>query len=253
VLDDGKEYLVEARLAPVAEREGVGSVAELIGRVRTGAPSLREDVVSAMTTNETSFFRDLHPFEALRTTILPQVLDANGGRSLAMWSAAASTGQEAYSLALLVAEHFPSVPSVTILGTDLSRDVLERAAAGRFTQLEVNRGLPAALLVRHFERHGREWQVKPSIRRMVTFRQLNLTRSLPPLPPMDVVFLRNVLIYFDLPTRAQVLRAVAGVLRPEGYLFLGGAETTHNIHDGYEVVRCGRTVVFRLKPGRGDR
>ena len=251
VLDDGKEYLVEARLAPVAEREGVGSVAELIGRVRTGRASLREDVVAAMTTNETSFFRDLHPFEALRQTLLPEILAASGGRSLSLWSAAASTGQEAYSLALLVAEHFPGVPQVTILGTDLSRDVLARAESGRFTQMEVNRGLPAAMLVKHFVRSGREWQLAPRIRAMVTFRQLNLTRPLPPLPPMDVVFLRNVLIYFDRATRARVLRAVAGVLRPSGYLFLGGAETTHGIDDNYEVVRVGRTVCFRLKPGTG--
>jgi chemotaxis protein methyltransferase CheR len=244
-LSPGKEYLVEARLAPLAEREGLSSVAALIDRLPGASAALRHDVVQAMTTNETSFFRDVHPFEALRETVLPAAVAANGGRRLRLWSAAASTGQEAYSLAMLVAEHFAHVPDVTILGTDLSRDVLARAAAGRFTQLEVNRGLPAAKLVRWFERSGAEYHVKDELRRRVEFRELNLSRPWPPLPQMDVVLLRNLLIYFDLPAKQQVLAQVSRVLAPGGVLFLGGAETTYGLDDGWERVQVGRTSFYR--------
>lgn len=251
-LEDGKEYLVQARLGPLARREGLGSVAELVDRLRTGTPGLRDDVVDAITTNETSFFRDVHPFDALRDTILPELLKRSKG-GLGIWSAAASTGQEAYSVAILLREHFPNAPDATILGTDLSREVLQKAAAGRFTQLEVNRGLPARLLVKHFDRHGLEWHVKERVRRMVTFRQVNLARPLPALPPMDIVLLRNVLIYFDATTKGAVLRQVARVLRPGGYLFLGGAETTYGLDPQWERVEIGRSVFYRLTAKDGGR
>ncbi len=244
-LHDGKEYLVEARLAPIAEREGLASVAALVDRLPGATVSLRDDVVQAMTTNETSFFRDVHPFEALRDEVLPAAVAASGGRRLRLWSAAASTGQEAYSLAMLVQGHFPQVADVTILATDLSRDVLARAAAGRFTQMEVNRGLPAALLVRHFQRVGAEYVVNEPLRRRVEFRQLNLSRPWPSLPQMDVVLLRNVLIYFDAPVKRQVLSQVSRVLAPGGVLFLGGAETTYGLDDGWERVQVGRTSFYR--------
>jgi chemotaxis protein methyltransferase CheR len=245
-LDDSKEYLVEARLAPIARREGLSSVSELVRRLRNGEPRLRHDVVEAVATNETTFFRDVHPFDALRDVLIPEVLAANGGRSLALWSAAASTGQEAYSLAMLVRDHFPHVPNVTILGTDFAADVLARARIGRFSQLEVNRGLPARLLVKHFVREGREWQLSDDIRRMVRFRQLNLAQPITGLPAIDIVFLRNVLIYFDVSTKGQVLRRVANVLRPGGYLFLGGSETTYGIDDSFELVRPSpKTVCYR--------
>jgi chemotaxis protein methyltransferase CheR len=245
-LDDSKEYLIEARLAPVAHREGLSSVTDLIRSLRKGEIRLRDDVIAAVATNETTFFRDVHPFDALRDVVIPAVLDANGGRTLSMWSAAASTGQEAYSMAMLVREHFPQIPHVAILGTDLAADVLFRARSGKFPQLEVNRGLPARLLVKHFERHGMEWQLSDEMRGMVTFRQLNLARPFDPMPPMDVVFLRNVLIYFDVPTKAEVLRRVAQVMRPGGYLFLGGSETTYGINDSFELVQAGKTVCYRL-------
>ena len=245
-LDDSKEYLVEARLAPIARREGLSSVTELVRRLRSGEPRLRHDVVAAVATNETTFFRDVHPFDALRDVLIPEVLAANGGRSLALWSAATSTGQEAYSLAILVREHFPHVPNVTILGTDFASDVLARARTGRFSQLEVNRGLPVRLLVKHFVQDGTHWQLKDDIRRMVTFRQLNLAQPLKCMPPIDIVFLRNVLIYFDVATKAQVLQRVANVLRPGGYLFLGGSETTYGIDDSFELVRpSAKTVCYR--------
>lgn len=149
-------------------------------------------------------------------------------------------------MALVVREHFAHVPDVRILGTDLSTDVLARAARGRYTQLEVNRGLPASLLVKHFERDGRDWQLKPSIRDMVTFAPLNLARPLRGVPPMDVIFLRNVLIYFNTATKAAVLAEIARVLRPGGFLFLGAAETTIGIDDSYERVQVGRTACYQL-------
>jgi chemotaxis protein methyltransferase CheR len=211
-------------------------------------------VIAAVATNETTFFRDVHPFDALRDVVIPAVLAVNGGRSLAMWSAAASTGQEAYSMAMVVREHFPLVPDVTILATDLSTDVLERARSGTFPQLEVNRGLPVRMLVKYFERNGRDWQLSGDIRGMVTFRRLNLARPFAGLPPMDVVFLRNVLIYFDVPTKIEVLQRVAQVLRPGGYLFLGGAETTYGLNESFERVHPGKTVWYQLGQGkRGPR
>jgi chemotaxis protein methyltransferase CheR len=246
-LGEGKAYLVEARLAPIAEREGCDSVGELVGRLRTAPGRLRDDVVQAMTTNETSFFRDIHPFDALRDEVLPSLLAQRGGR-LNLWSAAASTGQEAYSLAMLVTDAFPTA-AVSILATDLSRDVLARADTGVFSQLEINRGLPATLLVRHFEREGAGWRIKPGLRRLVEFRQLNLARPWPVLPRMDVVLLRNVLIYFDAPSKRAVLAQVARVLAPGGVLFLGGAETTYGLDEGWERVQVGRTSFYRPAAG----
>lgn len=244
-LADGKEYLVESRLASVAEREGFVSVAELVQRVRAGAPGLRQQIVEALATHESLFFRDLHPFEALRQVIIPAALQASAGRRLTLWSAAAAAGQEAYSLALMMREHFPRA-QVTILATDLSREVLDRAESGRFSQLEVNRGLPAALLIKHFVRDGREWQLHDDVRRMVTFRQLNLAGPLSRIPPMDVVFLRNLLIYFDTQAKEALLNSVSTILRPDGYLFLGAAETTYGLDNSYERVQVGRSICYRV-------
>ncbi|MCA1712842.1 MAG: protein-glutamate O-methyltransferase CheR [Actinobacteria bacterium] len=249
-LGENKAYLVEARLARIAEREGCASVAELIGRLRTGTVALRDDVVQAMTTNETSFFRDVHPFEALRDVVLPQVLAARGRASV--WSAAASTGQEAYSIAMLAADSFPGAP-ISVLATDLSRDVLARAEAGVFSQLETNRGLPAAALVRHFERAGAGWRVRDPIRARVQFRQLNLARPWPLLPSMDVVLLRNVLIYFDADAKRAVLAQAARILAPGGVLFLGGAETTYGLDETWERVQVGRTSFYRPARVEGGR
>ncbi len=251
VLGEGKGYLVEARLARLAEREGLTTVTQLVHRLRCGTAALRDDVIEAMTTNETSFFRDIHPFEALRTVVIPEVLRARGARPVRIWSAAASTGQEAYSLAMLMADHFPGA-TASILGTDLSRDVLARAAHGTFSQLEVNRGLPAALLVRHFERDGAGWRIKQPLRSRVSFRQLNLARPWSGLPLMDVVLLRNVLIYFDTAAKIAVLGQLARVLAPGGSLFLGGAETTYGLDDRWERQQVGRTAMYRLAAPRGE-
>lgn len=246
-LPDGKEYLVETRLAALVQRGGLGSVGALVDQLRSGAPGLRQDVVEALVTHETMFFRDLHPFEALREHILPEHRRVNGLRRPAMWSAAASGGQEAYSLALLMREHFAGLRGATILATDISRRVLAQAEAGLFSQLEVNRGLPAALLVKHFDRVGRDWQLHDDVRTMVTFRQLNLDGPLSSVPAMDVIFLRNVLIYFNTPAKQALLRRVSAVLRPGGYLFLGAAETTYGLDDSYERLQFGRSICYRLK------
>jgi chemotaxis protein methyltransferase CheR len=249
-LGEGKEYLVETRLAPLAREEGLASVSDLVVRLRAGAPRLRRDVLEAMVTNETFFFRDVHPFEALRREILPAMVEKSSGRPVSIWSAATSTGQEAFSLALLMREHFPDVP-VTILATDLSMKVIVRARTGRFSQIEVNRGLPASLLVKYFERSGREWRVNDAIRGMIEFRQKNLATSMREIAPMDVILLRNMLIYLDAAGRTAVLTELAKVLRPGGYLFLGAAEAASCLSALYERVQVGRSVCFRLsrRPG----
>jgi len=244
-LRDGKEYLVRTRLEPVAKREGLGSVAELIDRLRGGAPELRRQVVEALVTHETTFFRDAHPFDALREQVIPALWRENGGRRLSLWSAATSTGQEAYSIAILIREHFPEITTPTILATDISDPVLMRARKARFSQLEVGRGLPVALLLKHFDQHGREWQLHDEVRNMVTFHQLNLARPLPRIASMDVVFLRNVLIYFDACAKAALLERVSRILRPGGYLFLGGAESICGLEASYERVQIGRSISYR--------
>jgi chemotaxis protein methyltransferase CheR len=242
VLEAGKEYLVEARLGPLAGEFGHGSVTELVGRLRAGGDGgLTTRVVEAMVTNETLFFRDGQPFETLRKTVLPGLIARRAAeRRLDVWCAASSTGQEPYSLALLLREHFPELSGwrVNVLATDLSSEVLGRARAGRYTQLEVNRGLPAALLVKYFRQHGREWELAEDVRRMVEFRELNLAGPWPGLPRMDLVFLRNVMIYFDVETKKAILGRVLRVLRPDGYLLLGTAETTHGLSDSFRRVEA---------------
>ena len=240
VLEAGKEYLVDARLTPLAQRAHLGSVSELVGRLRSGSDTeLASRVVEAMVTTETSFFRDHHPFETLRTTILPELIRRRRDeRRLGFWFAACSTGQEPYSVALLIREFFLELMGwrIDLLATDLSSDVLARARAGRFNQLEVNRGLPATMLVKYFRQHGATWELCDDVRRMVEFREINLTRPWPAMPRMDVVFLRNVMIYFDSSTKRMILHGITKVLRPDGYLLLGGAETTLNLSDSFRRV-----------------
>lgn len=249
VLEPGKEYLVESRLLPILRGGGFASPVELVARLRREPRGeLERRVVEAMTTNETSFFRDHHPFEALRTRFLPDLIAARRPeRRLRFWSNACSTGQEAYSLAMLLTEHFPELGAwdVSIFASDLSREMVARTAAGSYGQLEVNRGLPAAFLVKYFERHGTSWQVKAPLRKLVTARELNLVEPWPALPPFDVIFLRNVLIYFDLETKRAILRRARQALRPDGLLLLGSAETTIMVDDGWDRVPAGVSVAYR--------
>jgi chemotaxis protein methyltransferase CheR len=254
VLERGKEYLIEARLLPLARTRGTQTVAGLVQELRR-APfgPLRDLVVEAMTTNETSFFRDSHPFTALSEHILPDLIRARSGeRLLNIWCAACSSGQEPYSIAMLVHDIIGADPAwrVRMLATDLSPAMLARTQAGIYSQFEVNRGLPAGLLVRHFRKQGLEWQIEEPLRRMVETRVVNLAVELPSMPSMDIIFLRNVLIYFDIATKRQILARVRRVLRPDGYLVLGGAETTLNLDDTFERVQIGRAPVYRLRSGK---
>jgi chemotaxis protein methyltransferase CheR len=245
-LQPGKEYLVESRLAPIARQAGEKDLGALVSRLRRGDPTLADAVVDALTTNETSWFRDAHPFEAFTQHLLPE-LGRGTNRSLTIWSAASSSGQEAYSLAMALLDWLPLHPGFTarIVGTDISRKMVERARTGRFSQLEINRGMRAQYLVKHFEQHGRDWVVKDQVRSLCRFEHGNL--ALPPtgVPMSDVVFLRNVLIYFDVETKRTVLSHVRKVLRPGGFLVLGGAESTLNLDGAFQRMELGRAVVFR--------
>jgi chemotaxis protein methyltransferase CheR len=250
VLEPGKQYLVETRLAPLLRQLKLNSIGELIGQLRCRADNgLHRQVVEAMVTTESSFFRDHNPFEALRKVVLPALIEKRcQERRLCIWCAASSHGQEPYSLALLLREHFPQLSgwNISLLATDISREVLARARAGRYNQIEVNRGLPAALLLKYFEQHGTEWQLKAQVREMVEFREMNLAQAWPALPPMDLVLLRNVMIYFEVPTKKAILGRLARVLRRDGYLLLGGAETTLNLDDSYRRVEMLKSGFYQL-------
>lgn len=263
---DCKQYLVESRLVPLARRGGFSSIADLVSQVRGGKRTdLERAVVEAMTTNETYFFRDVHPFEALKSQILPELAQKRAGeRKLNFWCAACSTGQEPYSTAILLHEHFQWLLNwnLDFLATDLSEEVLVRAREGIYSQIEVNRGLPATLLSKYFVPHGNHWAVRDRMRQSVKFRQMNLMGSWSGLPKMDIVFLRNVLIYFNLETKKSILAKVRNVLKPDGYLFLGAAETTVNVDDSFRCIQVGRTMCYQpvresyptlpnLPPGKG--
>ncbi|HET7328543.1 MAG TPA: CheR family methyltransferase [Nocardioidaceae bacterium] len=253
VLDPGKEYLVEARLLPLARAAGISGVDEYVATVRASAgPAERAAVVEALTTNETSWFRDREPFEALTKTVIPELLEsASVRRKITIWSAACSSGQEAYTIAMLMADHvLPRGWTVEILATDISTEMLERTKAGRYSQLEVNRGLPAPLLVKHFHKVGTQWQVSDQLRSMVKVQRLNLAGPFPPLPTFDIVFLRNVLIYFDNSTKRSILDRTRRVMSPRGFLLLGGAETTLGIDDrSWARTPAGRCTLNRPLTG----
>jgi chemotaxis protein methyltransferase CheR len=252
VLESGKEYLVEARLLPLARQAGLPSVSEYVHRAQhRPEPDMHAKIVDALTTNETSWFRDGEPFQALSSTVLPDLMPTrSANRSLRIWSAACSSGQEPYTLAMLLQDFLPAGWSYEIMATDISQEMLTRAEAGKFSQLEINRGLPAPMLVRHFERDGANWRVSAALRRSITFRRLNLAATLPPMPQFDVVFLRNVLIYFDVDTKRQVLQRISSQMKPDSWLFLGAAETTIGIDDRFERVAAGRSSAYRLRGAR---
>jgi chemotaxis protein methyltransferase CheR len=249
-LDADKRYLVEARLAPVLTQLQLRSIGELIARLRCQPNhGLHRQIVEAMVTTESSFFRDHHPFEALRKVVIPDLIQRRRDeRRLHLWSAASANGQEPYSLAMQIREHFPELAGwqISLLASDISQGVLARAREGRYNQTEANRGLPPALLAKYFERHGTEWQIQPAIRRMVQFQEINLAQSWPTLPRMDLVLVRNVMIYFDVDTKKAILGRLARLLRPDGYLLLGGAETTFNLDDSYRRVEPLKAGLYQL-------
>lgn len=250
VLDE-KDYLIEARLHALAGREGFESAASLVRTARQPRGNLLTDkIVDALTTNETLFFRDVHPFQALRERIVPEIAERNAAsRSLRLWCAACSTGQEPYSIAMLLRAHFPQLDGwkIRILATDISASVLRRAAEGRYNQTEINRGLPAAMMVRFFEQRTKYWEIAPEIRRMVVFQPRNLIEPWPEESPFDLIFARNVMIYFDVAARATLLGRLALRLAPEGWLLMGAGESAIGISDAFKPVAVGKTVFFRKK------
>ena len=254
VLEPGKEYLVESRIQPLAKKEGLDSIEDLVMQLRSGPQNgLRSKVVDAMTHNETSFFRDIHLFETLKKFIFPDLIKKREAvRELNIWCGASSSGQEPYTLAMLLRESFPQLQSwkINYISSDISHEMLDRCKKGVFSQLEINRGLPATLMVKYFERHGTEWQIKENLRKMIEFRYLNLSEKWPFMPRMDLVMLRNVLIYFDVDMKKNILKKIQNLLRPDGYLFLGAAETTMNLNASFERMDYKQSGCYRIQEGQ---
>jgi len=255
VLSGDKDYLFSSRLGPILEEEHLATFEALVERLEHNGPGvtrLRQKVIDAMTTNETSFFRDTHPFETLRQKILPAIADQPpADRTLSIWSAACSTGQEIYSIAMVLqalSQRFAGW-KIQLVGTDINAAVLARAKEGRYSDLEVKRGVPPTDLTRWFQRAGTEWQVRDELKKDMDFRILNLIAPWPSLPQFDVVFLRNVLIYFDVETKQKILARVAAAMRPGGILLLGGVESTLNLCNKFAEVQLGRSACFRRSPG----
>ena len=236
VLEAGKEYLLESRLGPLVKQHQLGSLNNLcLALQKNRHVNLNREVVEAMTTNETMFFRDTALWEELRNTVLPELIARNQAtRRLRFWSAAASSGQEAHSLAIALMEMGLANWDIQILGTDLSTQMVERARQGRYSQLEVNRGMPTPLLVKYFVRDGLHWRVREDASRRIRFQQFDLRQKLTAFGPYDVVFCRNVLIYFDLETKRGILKEIRRTLSPAGYLVLGSAESTLNLDDSFK-------------------
>ena len=244
-----KDYLVQARLEPILKRRALSSLAVLADKMRTD-PSLEREVVEAMTTNETLFFRDGRPFDHLRDIMLPALhADRPKGMKLRIWSAAASTGQEAYSLAMLVSEMGSALGGrmIEIVGTDIAREPLARASRGLYSQFEVQRGLPAKLLVKYFTKQEGGWQISDKLRDMVKFCEWNLLSDLSGLGRFDIIFCRNVLIYFDQPTKIRTLEAISRQLASDGVVYLGGAETVLGLNSGLSPVATGHGIFQKTR------
>jgi chemotaxis protein methyltransferase CheR len=236
-LSPDKQYLIESRLLPLARRLGLANISELVVKMKGGAEQVTADVVEAMTTNETFFFRDKLPFDHLREEILPALMQARAGRrSLRIWCAASSTGQEPYSIAMCLKELGAAAAGwrFEIVATDLSQQVLEKSKSGLFSQFEVQRGLPIGLLVKYFKQVGELWEVSPELRMMIQHRQFNLLQDYTQLGTFDVIFCRNVLIYFDQATKSSIFERLAKRLEPDGYLALGAAETVVGLTDAFK-------------------
>jgi len=251
IVETGKEYLAESKLAPIAKEQGYDSIEPLVSRLRTEPPGeLHRRVVEALTTNETSFFRDDRAFEALRTILIPKLLANRSEKQLVIWCAAAASGQEPYSIAMLLREHFPGVQA-RIIATDISREMVARTKAGVYSTFEVGRGLPPALVAKYMVAQGGEWRAKPELRAMIEVRELNLAAPFPSLPPVDILLVRNVLIYFDAARKQDILARMRWTLASDGVLILGGAETTLGVE--VELERCtadNRASWYRRKGSR---
>lgn len=252
VLSEDKTYLLESRLMPIARKRGLKDLTALIGALRGGDRNLVEEVVDAMTTNESFFFRDTKPFDQFRHVVLPHMIKERASkRSLRIWCAAASSGQEPYSLAMILDEFKSQLAGwrVEIIGTDISREILTKARAGLYSQFEVQRGLPIGLLVKYFQKKEDQWQISADIRSKVQYKEFNLLEDFRPLGQFDVVYCRNVLIYFDQPTKSDVLARISALMPDDGFLFLGGAETVLGISDKFKPLARQRGIYQLNRPG----
>jgi chemotaxis protein methyltransferase CheR len=254
-LSPDKQYLVESRLLPLARKASLPGIPDLVLKIRNGDGRLATDVVEAMTTNETFFFRDKIPFDHLRDSIMPGLIQARAARkSLRIWSAASSTGQEPYSIAMCLKEMGAALAGwrIEIVATDLSQEVLEKSKAGLYSQFEVQRGLPIQLLMKYFTQVGDVWQLNADVRAMVQYRQLNLLQDFSHLGTFDVIFCRNVLIYFDQDTKAVIFERMAKGLEADGTLLLGAAESVVGITDAFRPI-SDRRGLYQLNPARSGR
>ncbi|MCA3260854.1 MAG: protein-glutamate O-methyltransferase [Telmatospirillum sp.] len=253
VLGPDKMYLIESRLAPLARKWNVATIDLLVGQLRSARdPALQRDVVDAMMTNESFFFRDGKPFDQFRQLILPALLQSRAAKkSFRIWCAAASTGQEPYTLAMILKEEAAKLAGwrVDIVGTDISHEALERAKAGIYTQFEVQRGLPITLLVKYFKQQGDKWGIAPEIRSAVQYRSFNLLSEFASLGAFDVIFCRNVLIYFDQKTKGQILDRMAKLMPADGVLYLGGAETVLGVTERFQPMPGQRGIYQVVAPG----
>ncbi len=254
VLTPDKGYLLESRLSSVARRWDFKSFDEMIQSLRAKRDEkLLSEITEAMTTNESFFFRDTKPFDQFRDLVLPHLLTARASkRSFRIWSAACSTGQEPYSLAMLLKEADSKLAGwrIEIIATDLSNEVLDKAKEGLYTQFEAQRGLPITLLMKYFTQAGDHWQISQDLRRMVTYRTFNLLESPAALGHFDVIFLRNVLIYFDPPTKSKILEGMSRQLASDGFLYLGGAETVLGVSDKFKP-KQGQRGIYELTQNEG--
>lgn len=240
ILSADKQYLIESRLMPICRKQGLTGITELVQKLKApGSEPLAARVTEAMTTNESFFFRDKVPFEHFKDVMMPHLLKERASRrSIRIWCAAASTGQEPYSLAMILREMAPQIAGwrIEIVGTDLSNDVLDRARAGVYSQFEVQRGLPIQMLLKYFTQTGDQWTIAPEIRSMVHYRTLNLLNDFSALGQFDIIYCRNVLIYFDQPTKTDVMNRCARILAPDGFFLLGAAETVIGLTDAFKPV-----------------
>jgi chemotaxis protein methyltransferase CheR len=252
-IDPARNALFDTRLTPIARMSGAANLEDFVHMLRKGTPAhLHRAVAEAMTINETSFFRDVKPFEMLREVIFPRLIEQRmKDRQLRIWSAASSTGQEAYSMAMLLAEHFPEIAhwDVKIIGTDISRQVVDFAQKGRYRRLDVNRGLPARMLVKYMDRHGEEWEVNARLRSMCQFQYANLCSPLPLFPVFDLVLLRNVLLYFSQPDRRALFAEIHRKLAAHGHLVLGNAEQAEDSTHLFEVEFAANCYFYRPVKG----
>jgi chemotaxis protein methyltransferase CheR len=251
VLDEKKEYLICSRLEPLAKDLGFDSLLTLVRKLRrTSYSMLHRKVVEAMTTNETSFFRDVSSFFALKECLIPELIARKASKkSLSIWCGASSSGQEPYSIMMTIMEHFPELQNwqIRFLATDISETMLKKCREGIYSQLEVDRGLSISLLRKYFSKNETSWQIDEAIRRKIDFRELNLVGPWTLFPRVDMVVLRNVLIYFDGNTKKRILRKIRHILDPQGYLLLGGSETTINLDDHYERVAVNGISCYRIR------